>query len=150
MNKAFVREPDDTGQRRCPRCDSLGVRVYDETLNAHLNAAARETLSDVAFFCPFPRCEVAYFDDFERHVSIESMAGPTWPKHPSAPLCACFGFSIDDLEHDIREGGVTRVRELLAKSKSPEARCRVTAPSGQCCMPEVQKLFMRMREANRG
>ena len=27
MNKAFVREPDDTGDRYCPKCQSLGEAV---------------------------------------------------------------------------------------------------------------------------
>ena len=66
MNKAFVREPDETGERKCPRCGSLGVTVHAETLVANLAPEALRGLSESAFFCPFPRCEVAYFDAFDR------------------------------------------------------------------------------------
>ena len=37
------------------------------------------------------------------------------------------------------------MRELLAKSKSDQARCAVLSASGQCCMPEVQRYYMKHR-----
>ena len=44
MNKAFVREPDDTGAGHCPRCGSLGIAVGAETLAAQLvEAGSRAT-----------------------------------------------------------------------------------------------------------
>ncbi len=36
MNKAFVREPEDKGERSCPVCGSLGVPVGRETVAVHL------------------------------------------------------------------------------------------------------------------
>lgn len=145
MNKAFVREPDDTGQGHCPKCGSLGVAVQEPTLRAHLPAEALAGLSSSAFFCPFAKCDVVYFDMFERVATTDTIATPVWPKDPSAPICDCFGFSEADIEDDLREGTPRRIRELLAKSKSPEARCQTAAISGQCCMAEVQRLYMKRR-----
>ncbi len=145
MNKAFIKEPEETGAAHCPRCGSLGVPVGNETLSAQLAAEDRRNLPETAFFCPFARCEVVYFDQFERTVTAERLPQPVYPKDPDAPICACFGFTCEEIEADVSEGGATRVRELLAKSKSPAARCTVLAPSGQCCMPEVQRYFMRLR-----
>jgi hypothetical protein len=146
MNKAFVREPDDTGVGHCPRCGSLGTAVQRPTVGHHITADAAQQLSESAFFCPFARCEVAYFDQFERVATVESLVHPVWPKEPEAPLCGCFGVTRDDVEADVQEGTPRRVRELLAKSKSPEARCVLLAADGQCCLPEVQRYYMKLRQ----
>jgi Zinc binding domain len=145
MNKAFLREPDDNGQRFCPRCGSLGVPVSAATWQAQLADPAAVQLAEPASFCPFARCEIVYFDEFDRTVPIESLRQAVYPKDADAPMCGCFGLTCDDVEQDLREGGAARVRALLAKSKSPEAHCQVRSASGQCCIPEVQKYFMKRR-----
>ncbi|MGH7139187.1 MAG: hypothetical protein ACREHD_25870, partial [Pirellulales bacterium] len=55
-------------------------------------------------------------------------------------------FRPEEVEADVREGGTRRVKEQLARTKSPDARCATLSPTGQCCMPEVQRCFMRLRE----
>ena len=45
MNKAFVREPDDTGQRNCPRCRSLGTPVGPGAVATPINLS---TMKDPA------------------------------------------------------------------------------------------------------
>jgi hypothetical protein len=146
MNKAFVREPDDSGDAQCPRCGSLGIAVGSETLTAQLAADDRRNLPESAYYCPFPRCEVGYFDRFDRWVASDKLLRSAYPKDPAAAICPCFGFTCDEIEADVREGGTRRVKELLARSKSPEARCSTISPSGQCCMAEVQRYYMRFRE----
>jgi hypothetical protein len=145
MNKAFIREPDDMGQGHCPRCGSLGVAVGEQTLRAQLSPEVLAGLSASAFFCPYAKCDVVYFDMFERVVTTDSVAQAVWPKDPAAPICGCFGLFEQDIELDLQEGTPRRIRELLAKSKSPEARCATAAVSGQCCMADVQKLYMKRR-----
>ncbi len=147
MNKAFVREPDDTGAAHCPKCGSLGSDVIRETMAAHVTAEAAGQLSEAAFFCPFPRCEVVYFDRFDRTATVDALVQPVWPKDPSAPLCGCFGLTAEDIDADVREGTPRRVRELLAKSKTDQARCRILSASGQCCLTEVQRYYMKQRQA---
>ena len=147
MNKAFLREPEDTGQRHCPRCGSLGSSATVEAVREHLQPEALANLSETAWFCPFARCEVAYFDTFERAATVEQLRYPVWPKDAEAPLCSCFGLTRDDVEEDVREGGVARVRAVVAKAKSPEARCSVAAPDGRPCVAEVQRYYMKCRES---
>ena len=144
MNKAFVKEQDLT-DGRCPRCGSPGVPVFRETLEAHVEPAALKNLTDSAFFCAQPRCEVVYFDLFDRVVDESSVKIPVYPKDPDAPLCACFGLSREDIEQDIREGGVVRTRACVERAKSPEAHCATAAPSGQSCIAEVQRYYMKRR-----
>ncbi|HEV3341850.1 MAG TPA: hypothetical protein VG125_15900 [Pirellulales bacterium] len=146
MNKAFVREPDDLGGAQCPRCGSLGIAVAGETLDAQLAPAERRNLPESAYYCPFARCEVGYFDQFDRWVASDKLLHPAYPKDPAAPLCPCFDFSCEEVEADVREGGTRRVKELLARTKSSSARCTTMSPSGQGCMGELQRYYMRLRE----
>ena len=144
MNKAFVREPDNAVDY-CPRCGSAGVPVGSETLQYYLSEENRRRVADPANFCPSPRCEVAYFDVFERFILASELLHPAYPKDPDAPICACFGLTRHDIELDIQEGGVGRVRAILEKAKSSDARCAERAANGQCCIPYVQKYYMQLK-----
>lgn len=144
MNKAFVKEQDST-EGRCPRCGSPGTVVFRETLTAHLAPELLEHLTDSAFFCAQPRCRVVYFDLFDRVVEESAVKTPVYPKNPTAPLCACFGLTCEDVELDISEGVVTRTRGCVEKAKSPAARCAIASPSGQSCIAEVQRYYMQHR-----
>ncbi len=147
MNKAFVREPEFDGRAYCPRCGSLGLAVTAPTLDALITEPARGRLTDSAWFCEYARCDVVYFNLFESVVTVDELQRPVYPKDPAAPICACFGFSHADIEADVADAEPHRIRALLARSKSPEAHCRTAAPSGRCCMTEVQRLYMRLRQA---
>ena len=78
MNKAFIKEPEQDRDALCPRCGSIGLQVSEATLAAQAKAEKAMELGEVAFFCPFARCEVAYFDLFERYLTTawESGAQP--------------------------------------------------------------------------
>jgi len=145
MNKAFLREPDDHGPLKCPACGSLGVAVERETWEAHVTDAAASGLATSAYFCPFPTCPVAYFDMFERQVRVDALRHPVYPKDPQAPICPCFGFTTDEIDADVSEGGVARTRSLVEKAKGPEARCRTMSPTGVSCVGEVQRYYMKQR-----
>jgi len=147
MNKAFVREPDHTDVL-CPRCGSAGVGALRVAFEAFVPPEARRALAASTYFCPTPTCSVAYFDAFEAVVETTSLTKPVYPKDPSAPLCACFGLTLDDVEADIADGAPHRIRELLAKSKTPAARCEELSPTGRSCIPDVQKCYFKLRNTN--
>ena len=142
MNKAFVREPDSTADY-CPHCGSKGEPVGAETLQAFLTGDQRENMAKSANFCPSPKCDVVYFDNFERTILADEIQRPVYPKDPSAPVCGCFGLTQDDIEQDVREGVTTRVREVIEKAKSATARCRQLAANGKPCTAYVQKYYMQ-------
>ena len=142
MNKAFVREPDSTVDY-CPRCGSKGEPVGPETLKEFLTDAQRGAISESANFCPSARCDVVYFDSFERTMLTADIGRPVYPKDPAAPICACFGLTRDDIEEDVREGVTARVKGVIEKAKTPAARCRQLAANGQPCIAYVQKYFMQ-------
>ena len=102
-------------------------------------------VADPANFCPLPQCDVVYFDAFERVVLTGDLSRPVYPKDPDAPICACFGLTRHDIEQDINEGVVTRVKAILEKAKSPEARCARMAANGLPCVAYVQRYYMQCR-----
>lgn len=144
MNKAFVREPDQLADY-CPRCGTKGELVRSETVRSHLPEKKWGQVSDPANFCPSPQCEVVYFDAFERVVLMADLQHPVYPKDPTAPICACFGLTREDIEADVREGGVARTKAVLEKAKSSEASCATKAANGRSCVPYVQKYYLQCR-----
>jgi hypothetical protein len=145
MNKAFVREPDDDGRAYCPRCKSLGTPVGPGPLDTHVRSEPRTKMHDAAWYCGYPHCEVAYFNQFDAVILVDELVAPVYPKDLDAPICACFGLKYDDIEADVRDDKPTRIRELLAKSKSAAANCSTLAADGRCCIGAVQELYMKLR-----
>ena len=143
MNKAFVREPDDTLDARCPRCGVIGTGVAQETLRAHLSADDVKGLSDTAYFCANPRCEVGYYDALGQTVGRERVKRSLYPKEAGVPICSCFGLTADAVEADARAGRPEGERALIAKSKTDAANCTINAANGTCCVAEVQKLYLK-------
>lgn len=144
MNKAFVKEPEDHGDR-CPACDSIGTKVFQVTLQSHLVQEKAESFRDSAFFCPLPTCDVAYFNKMGVQASTDSLRCPVYPKDPTAPICPCFGLTIDDIEADVAEGSVERLKAHRRQADSDEATCSRSAPDGRSCIGIVQRYFMRAR-----
>ena len=142
MNKAFVKESEDPGDR-CPACGGFGNSVRQVTLRAHVPDGARTHLAESAYFCPQPTCEVAYFDQFEQFVTVEQFIAPLYPKDPDAPICPCFGLLCHDIDADIDEGGVSRVKAHLRKAKSDLTQCATKTGDGRSCIAAVQKYYMQ-------
>ncbi|MBN2581148.1 MAG: hypothetical protein JXB10_19360 [Pirellulales bacterium] len=146
MNKAFIREPDQSVDY-CPRCGSKGQPVGHETIRSYLPEGKRPPLADPANFCPTPQCDVVYFDSFGQFLLTGDLTKPVYPKDPDAPLCACFGLTRQDVERDVREGVVTRVRVIIEKSKTAAAHCTQLAANGQSCVAYIQKYYLQCKNA---
>jgi hypothetical protein len=148
MNKAFTREPDEPDPR-CPGCDVPGQTVERNTVLAQVPADTAISLAESAFYCANPRCDVGYFDAYGNRIAARLLRHPSYPKDPSAPVCRCFGVTAQQIESDARAGDATGVRALIARAQSPAARCSELNPSGQCCVPQVQRIFLRHRAAGK-
>ncbi len=145
MNKAFVKEIDADARVQCPKCGALGIAVGRGPLDSHVREEARSRISDSAWCCGNSECSVVYFNLFDQTVTIDELKQPVYPYDLDAPICLCFGFTYDDVDDDSRNAVPHRIRELVAKSKSPEARCQALAVDGQCCLREVQRLYLKLR-----
>ena len=144
MNKAFVREADST-DFLCPRCQGIGLPVPWSTVAGLVPAEKRKHLGPSCYFCETPNCPVAYFDGLESAVLAADCTRSFYPKDVTAPLCACFGLTHEDVLCDLDDGQPTRIRALLAKSKTPAARCAELSPTGSCCLPLVQRHYFRLK-----
>ncbi len=144
MNKAFVRE-SESDVRHCPFCGSLGQAVEKTTLDHWLRSDARGQIGDSAMFCSQPQCDAAYFDSFERVVTINQLVNLAYPKSEDAPICGCFGLTSADIEADIADGGVTRTRAAVERAKSPDARCVSLSANGQSCVTEIQRYYFKCK-----
>lgn len=143
MNKAFVKEPEDYGDR-CPSCGSIGVQVSHKTLAAMLNSESDgDSLSQSPCFCPLPTCDVAYFDGFERTVPVTQLVQPVYPKSESAPICPCFGLTCDEVISAAQTESVDVIKSHILRAASDEASCEARSPTGMSCVANIQKLFMR-------
>ena len=149
MNKAFLREPEQ-GADYCPRCGAKGETVPTTTVQAQAAAEKGSLLAEPASFCPTASCEVVYFDSLGRMVRTSDLAHPVYPKDATAPLCACFGLTRDDIEADVREGAPTRTRAVLEKARSPQACCAQKAANGRSCVAYVQKYYLQCLAAAKG
>jgi hypothetical protein len=116
-----------------------------EALKSYLTDEQRHRLAEPVNFCPSPKCRVAYFDGLERVVMVSDLARPVYPKDPTAPICACFGLTRQDIEQDVQEGVVARTKAVLEKAKSSQARCAQMAANGKPCVAFVQKYYMECR-----
>jgi hypothetical protein len=145
LNKAFVKEPDPDARVSCPRCGNLATEVGRGPLDTHVLPEHRQRLGDRAWCCSSESCDVVYFDAFGQSVRVVELRKAVYPYKPDAPLCACFGLTMDDIEADVNDGVPVRIRELYAKSQSAEARCATLAVDGQCCLREVQRIYLKWR-----
>ena len=117
------------------------------TLEAQLPSEARTPLGGAAFYCVNPACRTAYFNAWGAKVPADRLASPAYPKDPSRPICPCFGIAAEDVTADARDGRKERVRDLVERSKGPEARCAERCPDGRPCIPRVLRLFRETFEA---
>lgn len=145
MNKAFVKELDADARVLCPKCGAMGTAVGKGPLDTHVREVARSRISDSAWCCGNSDCSVVYFNLFDQTVTVDELKDRVYPYDLDAPICLCFGFTYDDVDHDSRDAVPHRIRELVTKSKSPGARCQALAVDGQCCLREVQRLYLKLK-----
>lgn len=147
-----MKEPE-TADPACPSppgCGSTGVPVSRVTLEARLRPEAAARFGETAYFCPNPSCDVAYFDAGRERALRGELAVPVWPKHPEAPVCACFGVAHAVFEDFGRRGDKAAMRAFLERTTSSEARCATCAADGRSCATEARRLFLRALEEAAG
>jgi hypothetical protein len=143
MNKAFVRDPDQPDDAHCPRCGAIGATVAAATIAAHLREGLQSPLGSSACFCGNASCEVAYFDTNGQVIPTARLRAAVYPKHPEAPICACFGLKAEDVAADARADNAAGVRMLIERSKKQGERCATLAANGRSCVDEVQRVYLK-------
>jgi len=148
MSQAFIREPD-APEPRCPApsgCGGLGQSVTRASLVANVGEEAALVLGEELFFCPDPDCEVAYFDATGGRVGVDRLLERRWPKSLDAPLCACFGVTLETIASWAREGRTDQMKAFLERAQGPEARCLSRTHAGRSCVLDARRVFVREKE----
>ena len=127
----------------CPRCGVIGTPVARHTVAAHVPPEAAGRLSDTAYFCSNPRCNIAYYDALEQWLPIDLLDRSIFPKDPMAPICSCFGMTAQDVEADAKAGRTDRIKQLIVRAQTTDARCDELAPNGCSCVPEIQRHYLK-------
>lgn len=113
-------------------------------MDTHIQESVRSRMADSAWYCGHADCDVVYFNMFEQFVLVNELRTPVYPYDIDAPICACFGLTWEDVDADSRDNTPLRIRQLLTKSKSSDARCQLLAVDGQCCIRDVQQLYLKL------
>lgn len=142
MNKAFVKEQDQLGGQ-CPVCGGKGRSVPDATVAVWVLPAHLGDVSRPAYFCDSPNCRAVYFDDFERSVTVDQVRAPVWPKDSGAPICGCFGFTAAEIDEDLAEKSVRRVKTAVARAGGVGSDCLHKAADGRNCATAIQSYYFR-------
>lgn len=143
VNKAFLREPDEPDDLRCPRCQVLGQPASREAAAALMPVEELRRLGNTVWFCPNPGCDAGYYDGFEQSVPAARFQRPVYPKDPRAPICPCLGLTAEAVEADARAGNPAGVKALIARTKAAPMSCATRTPTGRCCVDEVQRLYLK-------
>ncbi len=143
MNKAFVREPDEPDDVRCPDCGAIGRPVSRATLERQLPSDATVDLHHAAFYCPGRLCPVGYFDAFARTIPVELIRQPIHPKPIDAPICLCTGLTDEQITADAQAADPTRVRAVLERCRDHPEQCAARTPDEQTCEAQVQQLYLK-------
>ena len=94
------------------------------------------------YFCEATDCDVVYFAlDAEaprfRRQDLIARVGTKDEVEP-IPICYCFGFTRQEIWHEISETGKTTVaRQIAHEVKAGNCACEVKNPSGRCCLGAV-------------
>ena len=145
MNKAFVREPDTTADY-CPRCGAQGQPVGREAMRRYVPPRAASHGVRSGRLLPHADVRGGLLRRLRADDSRGRPRAARLSQRPRRPDLRRFGLTRRDIEQDVSEGVVTRVRAILDKSKTPAARCADMSANGQCCVAYVQKYYMQCRE----
>lgn len=134
----------------CPSCFAAGTAVERRTLLHHLRPDVFDRVGELEYrFCESPDCDTVYFST-DGEVAFETadmrqLVGIKATGDSRALVCYCFGFTIADLEAEIRAprtpSTARRVRELV---KARACACEVRNPSGRCCLGEIARVTQRL------
>jgi len=132
----------------CPKSETTGKRVERITLESLLRSEFHSSIgSGQWFYCPDPKCPVAYFDA-EGHTldkSALSVRVGVKENSPPRPICYCFDHSIEEIQEEVAATGTSKVPDSITeKCRQGLHECEFKNPQGSCCLGNVRAV---MKEA---
>ncbi|MBI4430992.1 MAG: copper chaperone Copz family protein [Candidatus Omnitrophica bacterium] len=140
-----IHPPQRCGPAKCPACGELGKTVRHTTLSSLLRPEKRPEIpkQEEFCFCRTRGCEVVYFlpgkilfhkDDLSVPIGLKE------PNNPNAPVCYCFGWTLEKIQTEIRNTGKsTAINQIKTQVQAGNCYCEITNPQGSCCLGNVSK-----------
>lgn len=128
----------------CPKNRNVCKPVSRITVETLIGPEHRRSLASLPFFfCDSSDCDVVYVSASGKEVITTSQlsvrVGIKETKDP-IPLCYCFNFDRKAIWDDIRLKGTTDIPRIITQRiKAGECRCKVTNPSGSCCLGDINR-----------
>lgn len=115
----------------------VGAKTVKHLLRYELSRALSEGLF---FRCPDPACDVIYLRfapdgvlrspaEIFRRADIKERAKPFARGHDRL-VCYCFGYTVGDIEDDVRSGAHTIATAIAREVKAGYCACEVMNPGG--------------------
>lgn len=137
-------------QPRCPRCNSVGSKVSQKTVQAILEPGQAALFPSAdGRYCRTRTCEVLYYaaDGTVAEKGAATVRVGLKETEDPIPLCYCFGFSLADVRQEIEQSGASTIpARITAEVQARRCSCEVKNPSGTCCLGEVNKAVKAVKE----
>lgn len=140
------------GESLCPCSGTAGKPVHPATVQAMLKTSLRlQVRDDGYYFCGKPTCDIVYFSangsQVFRKADLATRVGIK-ESQPPRPLCYCFGHSFESIRDEwLAKGHTTVIESIKAQMKAEGCRCKLTNPSGGCCLGDIASALKEIQGA---
>lgn len=134
----------------CPSCSSKGRKLSLRTLLAFAKQEDLRQLNTQSqwYLCTSSDCQIGYFSSNET-ISTASMLEVPFHKGTSLQrkVCFCFGYSVKDLDEDIRTKGVSSIEPSIREACQKGLQsCETLNPQGRCCLGNINSILRNYRD----
>ncbi|MCH7732286.1 MAG: hypothetical protein IIB44_07185 [Candidatus Marinimicrobia bacterium] len=135
----------------CPICGEKGRPVKAQTIRS-LTKRDWENyhLIGNGFYCTNPGdSTVYYFSTMDAVVKKDDVVDRVGIKETEEPIfvCYCFRHTKSKIISDFKEHGYSTIeKEVRQKVNDKLCSCEVTNPSGRCCLGDIRKTFLPIKE----
>jgi len=134
---------------RCSFCNNKAKQVPTSAINHFLKDEVKTKLSSLEnfYFCSTPSCQVVYFKD-NLSITLDDVKYSIGLKDNSYPatVCFCFNWTKEKIYEQIESTGDTSaLEEIKEHVKNKSCSCEVQNPKGRCCMADVKKTIIELK-----
>lgn len=124
-------------KHRCPVCAEESLAVSVTTILQHIKTPWQWHAKEQGYyFCSNPGCSVVYFAEDNSFINLSELRTIVGikAKTKDAPICYCFGVSVDEALHNPDAKAF-----VIQQTQLHNCACAIRNPSGRCCLKDFPK-----------